>query len=643
MGTLVAIDVGAELSDRLRQIPGLSIEEGSSQEIGRFGKDVELVVVGETVGDPVRTAQRVWSAAPQASVVILSTAERLPAVGGAVRFAPLIGDDVVCVASEDAEQVVELIRGTLQRVRRASAHEATVRALDARMAEDRRESRAHPPAFVDRLLDHAPMGVVALDARRRVTAWNVKAVELFGPAERDVVGRPFLEVLGVDPQGPWAEVANVPTSEAHTSVLPYPAAGGRHLEVVVTGWEGEGGSATLLLVQDVSTRVRLAEELASALQAAHQANRRKDEFLAMLGHELRNPLAPIVTGLRLMRLREPRSATDRERGIIERQVRHLIGLVDDLLDISRVTRGKLHLVLERMEISAAVGRALEMVDPLMKERRHQLTNDVPDVGLEVFGDLGRLAQVFANLLTNAAKYTEPGGRIRLVAEASAGEVAVRVRDTGSGIAPAEMAEVFEPFVQHPQALDRHQGGLGIGLAIVRSLVELHGGRVDLTSEVGVGSEFVVRLPRVHDDRPIRPSTDTPSRVAALPPIDVLVVDDNQDAAALLAEELRIAGCRVEVAYDGANALLLAERRRFDAAVLDIGLPGMDGYTLARRLRARPGGAELHLVAVTGYGQEEDKRAARAAGFDHHLVKPVAFEELVRVLEERVRSTRLHDT
>ncbi len=387
--------------------------------------------------------------------------------------------------------------------------------------------------------------------------------------------------------------------------------------------------------------LRESEERArAACSAALEANRRKDEFLAMLGHELRNPLAPILTALQLLRLRGAAETCNRELLVIERQVNHLVQLVDDLLDVSRVTGGKIRLTRRPVELADVIARAIEMASPLLEERRHRLDVSVPRAGLCVDGDRARLAQVFANLLTNAAKYTEPCGDISLVAERHEDAISVRVRDTGTGIPADLVPRLFDPFVQSSRTLDRSQGGLGIGLTVVKSLVELHGGVVEAHSEgVGHGSEFTVRLPPISTaiDRP--PECADPAAVHAPSPerTRVLVVDDNPDAASMLADALASMGFATCVAHDGPSALLAAVTFSPSVAVLDIGLPVMDGYELARRLREVPGLGAVGLVAVTGYGQESDRERARHAGFDAHLVKPVELDNLRGAIDASARS------
>jgi CheY-like chemotaxis protein/anti-sigma regulatory factor (Ser/Thr protein kinase) len=352
--------------------------------------------------------------------------------------------------------------------------------------------------------------------------------------------------------------------------------------------------------------------------------------MAMLGHELRNPLSPIVTALQLMRLRGD-GTTERERQVIERQVRHLTRLVDDLLDVSRIARGKVDLKVERLDVAEVIAKALETASPLLEERLHTLAVDVPRGRAAVAGDAARLTQVFSNLLTNAAKYTPAGGRIEVRADVRDRDVAIAVRDTGVGIAPDMVAHVFDAFVQGPQPIDRGQGGLGLGLTIVRSLVERHGGTVTAASEgPGRGSEFVVRLPLAAGVATVAEAPSEPVPQATGNGMRVLVVDDNVDAADLLAEALAMSGFTVRVAHDALEAMRIAAEYDPELAILDIGLPVMDGYELALRLRSMPGLERVRLIAVTGYGQPSDRERSAEAGFDHHVVKPVDVTQLTEL-------------
>ena len=392
---------------------------------------------------------------------------------------------------------------------------------------------------------------------------------------------------------------------------------------------------------DIDEAKRIREELEHSRtveqllrREAEQANRAKDEFLAMLGHELRNPLAPISTALHLMRLRGV-TVIERERVVIERQVAHLIRLVDDLLDVSRITRGKVELQRKRIEIVEAVAKAVEMASPMLEQRQHHLALEVPASGLLVDGDPTRLAQVLANLLTNAAKYTEPGGHIAVAGRREGEQVVITVSDDGMGISAEILPHIFELFMQERQALDRSSGGLGLGLAIVRSLVTLHGGTVDAVSAGrGCGSVFTVRLPAAALAREVSlPSGPNPTVAKAGAGRTILVVDDNEDAAEVLAAGLEMLGHKTQVAHDGPEALRVMADFKPDFALLDIGLPVMDGYELARRLRQEPSLAHTRLVAVTGYGQDSDRQRSKEAGFDAHLVKPIQLPELAALIKK----------
>jgi signal transduction histidine kinase/two-component SAPR family response regulator len=385
-------------------------------------------------------------------------------------------------------------------------------------------------------------------------------------------------------------------------------------------------------VDGIAVVVFEVSELVRARREAESASRTKDEFLAMLGHELRNPLAPILTALQLMRLRGG-TALQHERTIIERQTRHLVRLVDDLLDVSRIARGKIELRRERLDIADAVAKAIEMASPLLEERQHRLAVSVPR-GLFVTADPARLAQVVANLLTNAAKYTDAGGRVTVKGSSDGETVTLSVADTGVGIEPAMLPRVFDMFAQERQTLDRTGGGLGLGLTIVRNMVQLHGGSVEARSDGrGRGSEFLVRLPAAL--AAAAAAEELPERSAGPQPIAegvaVLVVDDNADAADMLREYVGSLGYRVTVALDALAALRAADEQAPAIALLDIGLPVMDGFELARRFRESDRYGAMKLVAITGYGQETDRQRSRDAGFDAHLVKPVDMDQLEHLL------------
>jgi signal transduction histidine kinase len=393
------------------------------------------------------------------------------------------------------------------------------------------------------------------------------------------------------------------------------------------------------VTEQVQARRQLEEQasaLASAREAAEVASRVKDEFLAVLGHELRNPLAPISTALEVMRLR---GLQTREQEVIARQVGYLTRLVDDLLDVSRITRGMIELQRRPTELAPIVARAMELASPLLEQRHQQVELEVADRGLAIDADPDRLTQVVTNLVANAAKYSDPGSRIRVCARRDGGEVELAVRDQGIGMARDMLERVFEPFVQEAQTLDRSRGGLGLGLTIVKSLVERHGGRVLATSDgPGRGSVFVVRLPALAADVPPRAVHDVAAAVPGAPEPGgrILVVDDNRDAAEMLKEVLQRLGHTVAVAHDGPSALDIASTFRPGLALLDIGLPVMDGYELAQQLRGRVAASSIRLVALTGYGQEADRQRSAEAGFERHLVKPIDLHHLRAVLQGLAR-------
>ena len=377
-------------------------------------------------------------------------------------------------------------------------------------------------------------------------------------------------------------------------------------------------------------------EVKLAQDALREADRRKDEFLATLSHELRNPLAPIRNAVEYLKAR---GSLDTEaqwsRDVIERQVENMARLLDDLLDVSRITRNRLELRRQHTPIGPIVQRSLETSRPLIEAAHHHLTVTVPPEPLWIEADPLRMAQVISNLLNNAARYTEPGGHIVLDVRREGSDVVIRVKDDGIGIAPAQLAHVFEMFAQAAPALHRSQGGLGIGLSLVRGIVDGHGGRVEARSDgLGRGSEFIVRLPAVVAATITMAAHDRPRR-GETPPLRILVADDHADALESLAMMLQLEGHEVLRANDGIEAVERCERFRPDVALLDIGMPRMNGFEAARRIRTLAPERRIRLIALTGWGQPEDRRRASEAGFDHHLVKPVEFAELVRALQPAV--------
>jgi len=487
-----------------------------------------------------------------------------------------------------------------------------------------REERDHSQTIFDTISE----GFVLLDRDWTVLQMNAEGLRLSQRTAEQAIGRNHWEV--------WPESIDTESGRNYRRVMAERVAGTAeycHLQPdgsarwsEVRAYPSRDGGLVCFFL-DITER-KLAEE---KLRAADQ---RKDEFLAMLAHELRNPLAPISAAADLLRIgRLDETRVRQSSAIIGRQVKHMTSLVDDLLDVSRVTRGLVTLARAPVAARTIVDEAIEQVRPMFEARRQRLTVDIADPDASVMGDKARLVQVLANLLNNAAKYTPEGRRIDIGAGSDGRQLLLSVRDEGIGMDAPLTAHVFDLFTQAQRSSDRSQGGLGLGLALVKHLVELHGGTVACSSPgPGQGSRFDVALPLA---QPVQPASDaadeTPAAGAGAAPLRLLVVDDNVDAAATLGMLLEAYGYAVEVENDSRSALARATASPPRAALLDIGLPDMDGNELARRLRADPATRGMVLVAVTGYGQEQDRRAALEAGFDHHLVKPVDMEKLSAVL------------
>jgi PAS domain S-box-containing protein len=475
-----------------------------------------------------------------------------------------------------------------------------------------------------------------------IVTWNVSAERMFGYSADEAIGKSITLIVPPDRRA------------EERMILDKLVRGERidHFETVRVARNGKtiDISLTISPIRDATGRIIGASKVArnitaqkKAEQDLRDADRRKDEFLAMLAHELRNPLAPIRNSLHILRLAgKSDSAVERVREMMERQVHHMVRLVDDLLEVSRITRGKIELRKERVDLADVMRSAIETSQPVIEAGGHQLELVLPAEPLIVEGDPIRLAEVFGNLFNNAAKYTDGPGLIRVTATRKEGAVVVSVRDSGIGIASEMLPRVFEMFTQLEGSHAQRQGGLGIGLTLVRSLVEMHGGSVTASSEgPGKGSEFVVRIP-LADGLPmtrVEPERKPSSRL----PLKVLVADDNHDAADSLGILLKFLGAEVRVVHDGAAALRALETFVPDLALLDIGMPGMDGYEVARGIRQKPSGKEVVLIALTGWGQDEDRRRSEAAGFNHHLIKPADIDALqalmLSVAEQRNGSAK----
>jgi len=596
-------------------LPGLATRayplDAFGPEVARAGRAGEVVAIADVRLDPRSAAFREAYAALDAAACLL-----VPLVkhGQLLAFLAL-GREQPCRWSE-AE--IALARGMAERLWTAVDVVRTHGALE----EERDRSQT--------ILDSIAEGFVLIGSDWTVLQVNAEGLRLSGRTAEQTIGRHHWQV--------WPEAEDASAGRMYHRTMrervpgraeylhPLPDGGQVWLEVRAYP-SRDGGLVCFFL--DITERKEAEEKLCAADQ-------RKDEFLAMLAHELRNPLAPISAAAELLRIGRLDEARVRQSSaIIGRQVRHMTRLVDDLLDVSRVTRGLVTLARAPVAAATLVDEAVEQVRPMFEARRQHLQVDVADPGAAVLGDRARLVQVLANLLGNAAKYTPEGRAIAVNATAAAGQLVLTVRDEGIGMESSLTGQVFDLFTQAKRSADRAQGGLGLGLALVKNLVELHGGTVRCWSAgLGQGSTFEVRLPLMEEEPAAGPSPAGAAPAAAGgAALRLLVVDDNVDAAATLAMLLEACGYAVEVANDSRTALALAQARPPDAALLDIGLPDMDGKELARRLRADPATRAIVLVAVTGYGQEQDRRAALEAGFDHHLVKPVDLEQLEKVLKD----------
>jgi two-component system CheB/CheR fusion protein len=512
----------------------------------------------------------------------------------------------------------------------------------ARRAErDLREAEERMRSVVDHVID----GIVTIDEQGRIDSFNPAAEKLFGYPGDEVIGR-NVNLLMPEPYHEQHDAyvdSYLRTGRARIIGIGREVVGRRKdgstfpMELAVSEFHiGERRYFTGI-VRDITERKRLEHELRERLDELDEADRQKNEFLAMLAHELRNPLAPMRNALHLLKTPGANGAMAQQaRAIMDRQLNHLVRLVDDLLDVSRIVRGKVQLQRDLVDLTTVVVRAVETAQPVVDAHGHRLSVQLPDEPVWVDADVVRLAQAIANLLTNAAKYTDGAGTIWLAAGAREDHAFVVVRDTGIGIAPEMLPRVFDLFVQGDRSLERSQGGLGIGLTLVERLVELHDGRVAAYSAgLGEGSEFTIRLPLAPE----------PGRHEAARRVEqarcaadgtrrrVLVVDDNVDACESIVLILQMAGFDAKCVNDGPSVLPTALDYRPDAVVLDIGLPGMSGYEVARQLRERKEFEHTTLVAMTGYGQQADRDRARDAGFDRHLTKPVDPQTLQDVLSQ----------
>jgi PAS domain S-box-containing protein len=498
----------------------------------------------------------------------------------------------------------------------------------------------HQRALLAAIVDSSDDAIVSKTLEGRILSWNRGATRIFGYEPHEVIGKPITIIVPLELHAEEQQILEkLGRGERidHFDTVRV-TKDGRRIAISLTVSPIRAADGTVIgaskVARDISERKLVEQRLQQSEEALRLADRRKDEFLALLAHELRNPLAPIRYAVAANKKpgRTPEQRKQAEE-IIERQVTHMSRLLDDLLDVSRVTRGTLELKKTRTELTSIIGAAIETALPMLDAKHHNLTLDLPTQPVQLEADSVRLAQVFSNLLINAAKYTDPGGQIQLRARQEPGAVVISIGDNGIGISAELLSSVFTMFFRSHQALGRAEGGLGVGLSLVRGLVTLHGGSVQARSEgVGRGSEFTVRLPTVAplpECLDVETETECPSVGVGL---KILVVDDNRDAADTCAMLLEASGHHVQTAYTGRQALELARTFRPHALLLDIGLPDIDGYKLAQQIRAAPWGHSAVLIAVTGWGQEQDRLRAVEAGFDQHLVKPICAEMVESLLQ-----------
>jgi PAS domain S-box-containing protein len=502
--------------------------------------------------------------------------------------------------------------------------------------EEVRRSEARKAAVLESALD----AIITIDHVGVIVEFNPAAERMFGWDQIEAIGKPLVDLI-IPPSlkeqhrrglANYLTTGDGPALDKRLELHALRSDGAEFpVELAISRISFPGPPMFTGYIRDITERKRLEDELRGRAQQLTEADHRKNEFLATLAHELRNPLAPIRNGLQILRLgqRDP-EVMEQVRDMMDRQLAQMVRLVDDLLDLSRVSRGTIELRKQRIELAKIVQQAAETSLPLIEQAGHRLTIDVPRTAIYVDADLTRMAQVFSNIFNNAAKYTEPGGKIHLTVQRQDGEAIVSVKDNGIGI-PAEMLpNVFDIFTQVDRNLERSQSGLGIGLSIVKKLVEMHGGFVEVKSDGhGMGSEFIVRLPVVLSV--VQPQSEEEERTGVSGRRRVLVVDDNRDAATSLAIMLRLMGNESKTAHDGLEALEVAAAFRPDLILLDIGMPKLNGYDTARQIRQESWGKHVALVALTGWGQEEDRRKSRDAGFDSHMVKPIQLQELEKLL------------
>jgi two-component system CheB/CheR fusion protein len=620
-----------------------------NQELDRANNDLNNLLSGTSIPVVMVGADRRvrWFNAPTTKVINLLPSDVGRPIGD-LNFAGIVPDLEKVVA-----EVIDNVRGVEREVRDRDGHWHLMRVQPYRTAEHRIDGAVIVLVDIDltrraqdelrqqtvqlrqrvQLLDLSPDAIIIRDEQNRVTSWNRGAEKMYGWSAAEALGRPLEELLGGTPET-WRELnARLDRDGTWEGELKQKRKDGNDFvvhsqEVINRGAKG-GRTAVLAIQRDVTERQHLVEAL-------QQADRRKDEFLALLAHELRNPLAPIRNAAEIMRIAEhdPKRVS-KARDVLERQVGHLSRIVDDLIDVTRIVEKKIELRKERVALSSVVETALETCRSMVEECKHDLTVNVVPEALYIDADPVRISQVLVNLLQNAAKYTDPGGKIWLSATSERPtQVEIHVRDTGIGIRRELLPHIFDMFTQGGRAPEHGRGGLGVGLTLVRSLVEMHGGEAEARSDgPGKGSEFIVRLPRAKEPTTKLPLPRSPVEKSKIKPLRIVVVDDSEDQLESLGMLLQVLGHHVRLAHDGPEALRVTSEFKPDVALVDIGLPGMNGYEVAQRLRQGEHGRDMLIVAQTGWGQDTDRKRSQDAGFDYHLVKPVAVEALEGILRQ----------
>ena len=525
--------------------------------------------------------------------------------------------------------------------RKLDEAEATIQAIqqgavDAFVVEEMAGHRVYALESAERpyrlFVEEMLQGVVTLKDNGVVAWCNRRLAELLGVPHGSLAGSPLVDFIVHGDRASFERLLREGQDRSRGGEFRVQRADGKVIPVYITlnPLPGDGGNWVGAFVTDLTTQ-KDREALLTAQAALREADQRKNEFLAMLAHELRNPLAPIRNAVDILRLTgDEAGAVERTSAMLERQVGQMVRLVDDLLDVSRVSRGRIELRRERVDLTTVINHAVEATRPLFSAKGVELSVSSPDAPMHLHADPARLAQVVGNLLSNACKFTPSGGAVHLSAKRERGQVVISVQDNGVGIPRADLERIFELFAQVDTSLERAHSGLGIGLTLSKSLVEMHDGRIVAKSEgPGAGSEFIVHLPVLvgEPQSPGAPATgDEPTAT-----YKILVVDDGRDAADSMALLLRLHGHETRTAHDGAQGVEIAEAFRPDVVLLDIGMPRLNGYEACRRIRAAPWGKNTVLIAQTGWGQEEDRRLTEEAGFDAHIVKPVDYTSLLRLI------------